>query len=305
MKKVLVVVGPTGVGKTALSIELAHRLNAEIISGDSIQVFQGMDIGSGKINAQEMDGIPHHGLDFLSPKEKMTVAEFQKRARKLIDEIHQRGKLPMIVGGTGLYIKACLYDYEFEEQEEIDPSLLQKYESMKNGELWEYLKSFDEDQALKIHENNRQRLLRACLIYDLHQVSKSDQINKQEHKLLYDAYILGCTMERESLYHQINQRVVKMMEEGLEGELKKLLSQGVTFEDHGMQGIGYREWKEYFEGKRTVEEVQSLIQKNSRQFARRQYTWFRNQMETHWVDLSNPEEKQEEMQRIEGWYRNE
>ncbi len=301
MKKVLVLVGPTGVGKTEFSIELAKKYNAEVISGDSIQVFKGLDIGSGKIKEEEMQGVLHHGLDILSFKESYSVADFQTFAKEKIDEIHAKGKLPMIVGGTGLYIKACLYDYVFEKQQEIDSDLLSKYEGMSNDDLYAYVQSIDPLQAQKIHINNRKRLLRAALIYDLHHETKSDQIAKQDHKLVYDAMIVGCTMERERLYQRINQRVEKMIEEGLEKEIQGLLDQGINFDDHAMQGIGYREWRDYFEKVKSKEEVIALIQKNSRQFAKRQYTWFNHQMETQWVDVSCESEKCTMMKKIEEW----
>ncbi|MFV0480199.1 MAG: tRNA (adenosine(37)-N6)-dimethylallyltransferase MiaA [Anaerorhabdus sp.] len=298
MKKVLVIAGPTGVGKTEFSIEVAKQYNGEIISGDSIQVFQGMDIGTGKITEEEMSGVIHHGLDILSPKEKYNVADFQKLARDKIDEISAKGRLPIIVGGTGLYIKACLYDYEFAKQEE-NSDVIAYFETLTNEELIQYLEKNDKEQAQKIHGNNRKRLVRACVMHQTHQISKSDQIAKQKHIPIYNALILGCTMEREALYHQINQRVEKMVQLGLKEEIKKLLDQGVQFSDHAMQGIGYREWQGYFSKEQTEAEVVASIQQHSRQFARRQYTWFKNQMPVTWVEVKK--EKESIMKTIGSW----
>lgn len=289
MKKVVVLVGPTAVGKTALSIELAKQLNAEIISGDSIQVFKGFTIGSGKITEEEMMGVPHHCIDILEPTDKFSVADFQMIAREKIDEITNRNHLPMIVGGTGLYIKACIYDYEFSTQTEVDGNIMKRLEAMNNDELVMELQKIDPEQARVIHPNNRKRLIRALLIYEMTNETKSDQIASQEHKPIYDAFIVGCTMERETLYQRINQRVDKMVEDGLVEEINKLLEHGVTFEDHAMQGIGYREWKNYFDKTMSLEEVVEEIKKHSRQFAKRQYTWFNNQMPIHWVDMQEPD----------------
>lgn len=261
MKKVLVIVGPTGVGKTDFSIELAQRFDAEIISGDSIQVFKHMDIGSGKIKKEEMKGIVHHGIDILSLKEKYSVADFQKQARDAIEDITSRKKVAMIVGGTGLYIKACLYDYEFESQEEVDEEKLKELEALSNEELHKKLQDIDPSQADKIHVNNRQRLIRACLIYEMHKITKTEQIEKQEHKLLYDALIIGCTMEREQLYQRINTRVSGMIEEGLKEEVEGLLEKGVSFDDHAMQGIGYREWKAYLMGLKQLMRLKEIYKR--------------------------------------------
>ncbi len=305
MKKVLVLVGPTGVGKTDFSIDLAKKWNAEIISGDSIQVFKHLNIGSGKITPSDMQGIPHHGLDILEPKDTYSVADFQAMAHQKIEEISSRGRLPMIVGGTGLYIKACLYDYQFNPQAPLDPLLLKKYEQLSNEELHQHLETIDPKQAQAIHPNNRKRVLRACMIYESTNESKSEQLDKQNHSLIFDAFLLGCTMDRNALYDRINQRVLQMDQLGLEDEVKSLLSQGVCFEDQSMQGIGYREWCGYFNNEKTKEDVLKEIQTHSRQFAKRQYTWFKNQMPIRWVDLTNEESKKDSLNEIERWLQNE
>lgn len=280
MKKVIVVAGPTAVGKSDFAIEIAKRYGLEIISGDSIQVYRGLDIGSGKVTEKEMQGIKHHLIDILSPKESYSVSMFQSMARELMDSSEK----PMIIcGGTGLYLKACLYDYTFENEAEeaYDPAL----DAYTNEQLYEMLKETDPMQAAKIHPNNRRRVMRSLTIQKNTGKKQSDIEKEQKHELLYDAYIIGCTMEREHLYVRINKRVENMFSKGLEQEIKHLLDAGVCFEDTCMEGIGYKEWKDYFEGTCTSEEVMHCIQKHSRNFAKRQYTWFKNQMPVHWIDI--------------------
>lgn len=286
MKKVIIIAGPTAVGKTSFSIEIAKKYGLEIISGDSIQVYRGLDIGSGKVTKEEMCGVPHHLIDILSPKESYNVSMFQTMARKLID---QRDKPMIICGGTGLYLKACLYDYSFnkEEAEAYDPKL----EAYTNEQLYAMLEESDPEQAIKIHPNNRRRVIRSLTIQKNTGKTQSEIEKEQKHELLYDPFIIGCTMDRELLYQRINQRVRKMFEDGLEDEIKTLLNQGVLFTDTCMEGIGYKEWKDYFRGNMTIEEVKQLIQKNSRNFAKRQYTWFKHQMPVRWYDVTNPEEE--------------
>lgn len=280
MKKVIVVAGPTAVGKSDFAIEIAKRYGLEIISGDSIQVYRGLDIGSGKVTEEEMQEIKHHLIDILSPKESYSVSMFQSMARELMDSSEK----PMIIcGGTGLYLKACLYDYTFENEAEeaYDPAL----DAYTNEQLYEMLKETDPMQAAKIHPNNRRRVMRSLTIQKNTGKKQSDIEKEQKHELLYDAYIIGCTMEREHLYARINKRVENMFSKGLEQEIKHLLDAGVCFEDTCMEGIGYKEWKDYFEGTCTSEEVMHCIQKHSRNFAKRQYTWFKNQMPVHWIGM--------------------
>lgn len=278
MKKVLVIVGPTAVGKTDLSLHLAKQFNGEIISGDSIQIYKGFDIGSGKI--KDMQGIKHYAIDCLDVHDNYSVFDFQNLSRKYIDEISQRNHLPMIVGGTGLYIKASLYDYEFslDKQEKGD------YSAFSNQELYDKLMEIDSVSAQKIHINNRIRLERALDIAANGEV-KSAKEAKQQHHLLYDALIIGCTMDRTILYERINQRVLMMAKEGLKEEVTNLLANGATFDDQPMKGIGYRQWQDYFVNKKSEEEVIGEIQKCSRNFAKRQYTWFNNQLNVHWVNM--------------------
>ena len=297
MKKVLVIAGPTASGKTAFSIQMAHRLNAEIISGDSIQVYRGCDIGTGKVTPDEMDGVRHDLIDILSPKDRYTSADFQKMARELIDGSEG---LKIICGGTGMYLKACLYDYDFEEEE--GPSTDPKWEAYSDEELYAMLQKVDSKQCEKIHPHNRRRVMRSLTIYERSGRPQSEIVARQNHEMLYDAWIAGCTMDRDVLYERINKRVEGMFAAGLEAEVKQLLASGVIFSDACMQGIGYQEWKPYIEGTCSLEDVKSEIQKNSRQFAKRQYTWVNHQMPVHWFNSLDAEDTKRMSDEIAAWY---
>ena len=278
MKKVLVIVGPTAIGKTSLSIKLAQKYNGEIISGDSIQVYKGLDIGSGKITDAEKQNIIHHGIDILDADESFSVADFQKNCRSYIDNIVSKNKLAIICGGTGLYIKAALYDYVFNEQEVFDYS---EYESLSNEYMYDQLKILDLKSLDKIHVNNRQRLIRAYALA-LNDTTKSSIIDKQEHKPIYDIYIVGLTTDRAIVHDRINTRVDMMFDDGLNDEITKLLDSGITFSNQSMQGIGYKEFGLYND----IDIIKDKIKTNSRRFAKKQYTWFKNQMNVNWFDIN-------------------
>ena len=280
MNKVLVIVGPTAVGKTAFGIECAKKFNGEIISGDSIQIYRGLDIGSAKPDKTELAQAKHYLIDIKDPKGSYSVKEFQELSRKYIEEISRAGKLPIIVGGTGLYIKASLYDYHFYEEEEED----EQYPDLSNEELYELLKQKDPAALEKIHINNRKRLIRALNVYEKHKKGISQIKAEQEHKPIYDCLIIGLTAERKKLFERINERIDKMMETGLIQEIETLLKNGVDFSDQSMQGIGYKEFKRYFEGSKSIEECVEEVKINSRHFAKRQYTFFNNQMDVKWFD---------------------
>lgn len=285
MNKVLVVIGPTSVGKTKMGVALAKHFNGEVISGDSMQIYKGMDIGTAKVTESEMEGIRHHCIDILEPYENYSVKDFQTQVRKTIDDIVSRGKVPIIVGGTGLYIKAALYDYEFSETEDNHDEFRKKYSHLNNDELYDYLKTIDEQSALELHPHNRQRVLRAIEIYEQTGKRKSDIVNSQQHICLYDAYFIGLTMERELLYQRINHRVDLMRQEGLEKEVYQLYQSGLKRENQSMKAIGYKEWFDYFDGLISCDEVYENIKKHSRQYAKRQYTWSKNQFPVHWYDV--------------------
>lgn len=279
MKKVVIVLGPTAVGKTKIGIELAKRLNTEIISGDSVQVYKRLDIGSAKVTQEETQGIKHHLIDILEPTDTYSVADFQRHARKLMENL----EVPMIVGGTGLYIKAAISNYEFDAPSR-DYSFEDEYKDFSNLELFNLLLELDPKATEVLHPNNRKRVLRA--LYAAKVNEPLSEKNKKD-ELLYDAYIIYLNTDRAVLYDRINERVLKMINDGLEKEVKDLYDQGIT-----PHAIGYQEWIPYFEGLVSKETVIEEIQKNSRHLAKRQMTWFRGQMDTNFyeVNLENIDE---------------
>jgi len=282
MKKVLTIVGPTAVGKTKLSIELAKQLNGEIISGDAMQIYRGMDVGTAKITSIEMEGIPHHLLDEKNPAETYSVAEFQKTVRAKIDDISDRGKLPILVGGTGLYVKAVLYDYEFTDEEKPHG---EQYEALTNEALHIKLAAIDPESAKVLHPNNRRRVVRALNIYHETNQTKSEAIGKQEKKLIYDVTLIGLSDQREKLYERINERVDDMIKGGLMEEVKRLHQAGIKRDAQSIQAIGYKEIYDYLDGITDLETAIELVKRHSRRLAKRQYTWFRNQMDVTWFDV--------------------
>ena len=282
MKKVIAIVGPTAVGKTKLSIQLAKELNGEIINGDAMQIYLGMDIGTAKVTIPEMEDIPHHLLDEKNPDEQYSVAEFQTAVRAKIDEISEGGKLPIIVGGTGLYVKAVLYDYIFSEEV---ASSGEQYEELTNEEIHAKLASIDPESAKGLHPNNRRRVIRALNIYYETNETKSEILKKQEKKIIYDITLIGLTDERPKLYERINARVDQMITDGLVGEVKKLYEAGIKKEAQSIQAIGYKEIYDYLEGITDLETAIQLVKRNSRRLAKRQNTWFKNQMDVTWFDV--------------------
>lgn len=286
MEQVIVIVGPTGVGKTKMGVALAKYFNGEVISGDSMQIYKTMDIGTAKVTNDEMEGIVHHLIDIKEPTESYSVKDFQDEVRQKIKEITSRGKLPIIVGGTGLYIKAALYDYEFTESQMDHQEYVVKYQDYSNEELYDRLVEIDDLSAKELHPNNRQRVLRAIAIYESTGVKKSETLAKQNHELIYDAKFIGLTLERGVLYERINQRVDKMMEQGLLQEIDGLMNKGYAPELQSMKAIGYKEWFAYYQGCQSLEETLELIKKNSRNYAKRQYTWFNNQVPVKWFEVN-------------------
>ena len=275
---VIVVLGPTAVGKTKMSVELAKLLNGEIINVDSTQIYKNLDIATAKIKEKEKEGIPHHLFDIKNIKEDYTVYDYQKDCRSKIDEILSKNKTPILVGGTGLYIKAALYDYKFNDE------VNNQFEDLTNEEIYNKLKELDEN--IDIHINNRKRLVRA-LNYCLNNNLKFSEKEKTD-KLLYDTIFIGLTTERNILYDRINKRVDVMVKDGLLEEAKKIYDSNIRTKAV-MTPIGYKELFPYFENKKTLEECLELIKQNSRKYAKRQYTWFNNQMDVVWfnVDFDN------------------
>lgn len=304
LPKVLVIVGPTAVGKTALSIELAKKFNGEIISGDSMQVYRTLDIGTAKITPAEMAGIPHYLLDIRDITEGYSVADFQQEARQAIAMITEKGKLPIVVGGTGLYIQALLYDFKLgndgaftEEQQAQATQLETACAPLTNEQLWEKLAAADPLASAKIHFNNRRKVQRALEVVLI--TGHSIMEPKETPKPLYDYFLIGLTTERTQLYERINQRVDLMCEVGLLAEAKRV---GQFPETQAAQGIGYKEFRPYFQQAVTLTEAVEQVKQNSRRYAKRQLTWFRNRMNPHWLDLvQHPEEKETIQSEIRRW----
>ena len=286
MEKVIVIVGPTGVGKTKMGVALAKYFNGEVISGDSMQIYKTMDIGTAKVTVAEMEGVKHHLINIKEPTESYSVKDFQDEVRLKIKEISSRGKLPIIVGGTGLYIKAALYDYEFGESQMDHQEYVNKYQDHTNEQLYDLLLKIDEASAKELHPNNRQRVLRAIAIYESTGVKKSETLAKQNHELIYDARFIGLTLERDVLYERINQRVDLMMEQGLYQEIEKLMKKNYSSSLQSMKAIVYKEWFAYFQGNQSLEETLELIKKNSRNYAKRQYTCFNYQLPVEWFKVN-------------------
>lgn len=300
--KIITIVGPTAVGKTSLSIDLARRFNGEIISGDSLQVYRGLDVGTAKVTIEEMAGIPHHLIDVREIHDSYSAADFQQEARLAIEDISQRGKLPIVVGGTGLYIQSLLWDYKLGREGEVDDTgLREKYESFaeENGNraLWQQLQAVDPLAAEKIHFNNRKKVIRAMEVFEL--TGHSILEPKEQPQKLYDSFMIGLNTDREILYQRINQRVDIMVAQGLLDEAEKLAG---TPEVQAAQGIGYKELFPYFAGNITLESALEEIKLHSRRYAKRQLTWFRNRMSVNWYDLvQQPETLHEIEDAIEKW----
>lgn len=289
-EKLAVLIGPTAVGKTALSIKLAKEMNAEIISGDSMQIYRGMDIGTAKIGFDEMENVPHHLLDIKDPEESFSTAEFQQRARSLISEISSRGKIPMIVGGTGLYIQSVLYDYEFTETASDEAFRNEKEKEWhEHGEVFLHtqLQRIDPVSAERIHPNNVRRVIRALEIHYCTGKTMTEFLEKQKAILQYDTALIGLTVSRDLLYERINQRVDSMLQAGLLDEVKSLYDSGLR-NAQSIQAIGYKEIYRYLEGEIPLSEAILQLKQNSRRYAKRQLTWFRNKMDVQWFDMTPP-----------------
>ena len=273
---IIVITGPTGVGKTKLSIELAKQLNGEIINADSTQVYKGLDIATAKITEEEMQGIKHHLLDIKDIQEDYTVYDYQQEGRTIIDNILKQNKTPIIVGGTGLYIKALLYDYKFEGNSK------EEYEDYSTDELYNKLIHIDPNSS--IHPNNRKRIVRALNYYQ--DTNKPYSTKEITDKLLYDDIIfIGLTTDRDNLYNIINKRVDTMLDNGLEQEAINIYNTNIRTKAI-MTPIGYKELFKYFDHKITKEEAIELIKRNSRRYAKRQYTWFNNKMKIKWFNVN-------------------
>lgn len=273
MKDIIVIVGPTGVGKTKMSIELAKRFDAEIINGDSVSIYKELDIGSAKPSIEEREGIVHHLIDIKDPSEDYTVYDYQKDVRSLIEEINSRGKRIIIVGGTGLYIKAALYDYKF-----TDGTTYNDYNNLSNEELLDRINKYDIKDKLEV--NNRKRLVRL-----LNKLENNEELTYNKDKLLYPIKVIGLTTNRDLLYERINKRVDIMIENGLLDEINSLKDKYMDSRVLNT-GIGYKEFYEYLYSNKSLDRVIAEIKQDSRRFAKRQYTFFNHQFKTKWFDVN-------------------
>jgi len=292
--KIIVLVGPTAVGKTYVSVELAKKFNTEIISADSMQIYKGMDIGTAKISEDEKQGIIHHMIDIIFPDENYSVSEYKFESEKIVDEILIKNKIPIIVGGSGLYVNSLIYDLDFGKAKS-DSKIRDYYTSLYNeyGEdyLYDKLKEVDPESAGKIHKNNVKRVMRALEVHDITGKKFSEMntdIRKQSKK--YDCVLIGLSMERNVLYNRINQRVDKMLSDGLIEEVKNLLNKGYDKNLVSMQGIGYKEIVHYFDGDMELEESVNILKRNTRRFAKRQFTWFLRDQNVKWYNILSIDE---------------
>ena len=273
MKPIIVIIGPTGVGKTKLSIELSKKLDAEIINGDSVSIYKKLDIGSAKPTREERKEVPHHLIDIKEPTEDYSVYQYQQKKKKKIEEITKRGKRVIIVGGTGLYIKAALYNYIFTQG-----TTQNTYENLTNEELLEKIKQYD--NTITIHPNNRKRLVRT-----LNKLENQEPMTKEKDHCLYPIYIIGLTASREIVYDRINKRVDKMIKEGLLEEINSLKEEY----QHSKvlnSAIGYKEFYDYLFNDKQLEKVIEEIKLHSRHYAKRQYTFFNHQFQTNWYEVN-------------------
>lgn len=289
MKKPLIVLtGPTAVGKTSLSISLAKAVNGEIISADSMQVYKGMDIGSAKIRKEEMQGVTHYLVDILEPEEEFHIVKFQELAKAALEEIYAKGKIPILVGGTGFYIQAVTRDIDFTqaEQETSYREELEQFVKEKGAEyLHEKLREVDSKSAENIHANNVKRVIRALEFYHQNGTPISEHNEEQKQQTSpYNLVYFVLTAPREILYERIDRRVDQMMEEGLLEEVKSLRERGCHRGMVSMQGLGYKEILAYLEGEYPLEEAVRILKRDTRHFAKRQLTWFRREQDVIWVD---------------------
>lgn len=285
MNKIIIIAGPTGVGKTATSIALAKALDGEVISADSMQIYRGMDIGTAKITKEEMAGVVHHLVDVVNPEEEFSVSDFDQKATEAIKDILKRGKTPIVVGGTGLYINSLIYDMDYNRVESDDTlrnELWDFYE--KNGEdaLYEMLLELDSEP--KVEKQNIKRVIRAIEILKANGGIQSFTSIPKRNEWEYQLVVLH--RDREKLYEIINNRVDLMVEQGLVPEVEHFLKAGLTKNNQSMKAIGYRQILSYLEGEITFEEAIELIKRDSRRYAKRQLTWFRRYEDAKWIDVS-------------------
>ncbi len=301
-KKIVLIVGPTASGKTGVSIALAKALRGEIISADSMQVYQKLNIGTAKITKEEMEGIPHHLLDFVDPAEDFSVARFRELAYETIEEILKRGNLPIVVGGTGLYITSLTEPMDYSDGG-VDPSFREEMRKLSEEKgpdfLHDRLKEIDPDAAEKIHPNNVKRVIRALEVYHLtnRKISEVQRESKNQN-VPYDPILIGLTLDRQKLYDRINVRVDSMMKKGLLEEVKSLTEQGYGEKLLSMQALGYKEFLPYLNGQGSLEDAVEILKRDTRHFAKRQMTWFKRDKRIFWVDREQFQTEEEMLELI-------
>ncbi len=281
MKRLLIIGGATGSGKSGVAVQVAHLLGGEVVSADSMQIYRGLNVGTAKITKEETEGIPHYMIDVCSPKDVFSVCDYKKHAIPIIEDIFSRGKVPVVCGGTGLYVHSLIYDmsYSGEYDEELRRKLKAELDAFGKDHMFESLRSIDPRAAEKLHVNDEKRVLRA--------IEKAMTGGREENdfeKPLYDHKIYLMTRDRGVLYERINARVDQMFRDGLKKEISELIASGVDFSDRCMQAIAYKEWKEFFSGQITEEDVRELIKKRTRNYAKRQITWFKQYKEARLIE---------------------
>ena len=291
--KLIVVLGPTSVGKTKVSVDIAKKIDSEIISTDSMQIYKEMNIGTAKITEDEKEGIKHHMIDLVGPDDEFTVYDYQNSSLKIIDNLLDKNKIPILVGGSGLYINSILYDLDFNKVSSNE-EVRKKYYNLEKekGKMYIYdmLKEKDPKAAEKIHPNNVKRVVRALEVLEISGEKYSQNSNFRKYSKKYDFIIIGLEMNRELLYNRINERVNEMIQEGLIKEVKKLYNKGYDKSFQSMQAIGYKEIIDYIEGNISESEAVRLIKRNTRRFAKRQITWFKPDDRIKWFDMTNYKE---------------
>lgn len=287
MKKLLFIVGPTASGKSDFAVQVAKLLKTDVISSDSMQIYKDMTVGTAKITPEEQQGVTHHLIDFVNPKDSFSVAEYREKALPVIDELLKNGKTPIISGGTGLYVNGILYPMNFSDTSKDDKlrkSLENEYDEKGADFMHEKLAALDEKSALKIHKNDKKRIVRALEINLTHGNRDENDMKKPS----YEYEMIGLSGgDRAVLYDRINKRVDKMFENGLIDEVKSLINTGVSFDCQSMQAIGYKEFKGFFDGILSENDLKELIKKDTRNYAKRQLTWFRQYKDIKWVDAAN------------------
>lgn len=283
--KVLIICGATASGKSSASIDIAEKISGEIISADSMQIYRGLDIGTAKITEKEKHGINHYMIDVVNPKDNYSVSEYTADAIKYVDSIINNGHIPIICGGTGLYIDGILYEYAYGKcgsDDALRESLSKKYDIDDGEALYSEMLQLDKKDTVKYHKNNKHRLIRAWEIYLLSGKTKSEL--SQDKIARYNAEIIVINREREELYRRIDMRVERMFECGIVNEIESLLKSGVSFDCQSMQAIGYKEFKPYFDGDISLDDVKNLIKLNTRHYAKRQLTWFKQYKNALWLE---------------------